>query len=470
MVLTKEQREAAKAASLASGESSSSSNIEDDSSTSDTHTDGDTPEYTRYLELQKKFGETSLQTEREKEEKERERKAEEKEEKEGLRMLALMKQLTYNKIKTPVFKGEKTDDPASHILKVNDWFEAEMVKETDQAKQFKITLEGKARQWFDDITVPDNFEDLTKIFLRQFSKVGRSKKQLHEKWRTLAFDPSTDDIENFIREVKQTAKQMGYDHEAVLNCLKSCMPDHVNIALYHITDLPQAIEMILDIFAKTSGKSTSSDLFSIHKDQPAQPKSVQFETDTEAQLNKQLTKLNEAADRFSDMFNKQEPYRPRIDGSGRGRGNYRGRGRGNYNSNYRGNSSGRDYNNNYRGNNYNPNYRGNNYQPNYRGNGRGSYNNNNNWSQGGRSQSRSRENDICYLCHAKGQWARDCKGDQANQQQNQQTQNTSNRGNRRGRGRNSLNMARSNEAMYNSEEDYFSELDEDYPVYNSLNF
>jgi hypothetical protein len=31
-------------------------------------------------------------------------------------------------------------------------------------------------------------------------------------------------------------------------------------------------------------------------------------------------------------------------------------------------------------------------------------------------------------------------------------------------------MARSNEAMYNSEEDYFSELDEDYPVYNSLNF
>ncbi len=71
-------------------------------------------------------------------------------------------------------------------------------------------LEGKAQQWFDDITVPADFEVLKKMFLRQFSMVGRSQKQLHEKWRSLSFDPTVEDAETFIREVKLTAKQMGY--------------------------------------------------------------------------------------------------------------------------------------------------------------------------------------------------------------------------------------------------------------------
>ncbi len=70
------------------------------------------------------------------------------------------------------------------------------------------------------------------------------------------------EVDSFIKEVKQIAKQMGYGDDAVLDCLKCCMPDHVSIALYYIDDLAQAIEMIQDIFSKVPKPAKQPDLFS----------------------------------------------------------------------------------------------------------------------------------------------------------------------------------------------------------------
>lgn len=391
------------------------------------------PDYEMWLKLQKKFGtEVDIGTERkESEEDEQEKKKEEQEEKEMLMLARVMKKLTYNKIPTPCFKGEKGLDPSTHLLRVSDWFEAEMTSQAEKTRQFKLTLEGKARQWYDDITVPAEYDVLTKMFLRQFSMVGRSQKQLHEKWRTLSFDPSTDEAETFIRDVKQTAKQMGYGEDAVLNCLKSCMPDHVAIALYNVDNLSTAIEMIQDIFSKTGQKSSKApDLFTAQTtpitatsgEQQSQP-SVQFaSTDL---LGHQISKFTAAAEQLSDQFSKQGPYKPQINPRGRfrGRGRNQSRGRGRYNSGYRQRSNSR---NGYQNNGY----QNNGYQNNsYRGRGRSQYNNNrsqyrdNRYRSPSRSQSSQRDDGRCFKCHQFGHWARDCRNTQNTTQHNHNTQN-----------------------------------------------
>ena len=39
-----------------------------------------------------------------------------------------------------------------------------------------------------------------------------------------SFDPANDDIEEYIRDVKEAAKQLGHGDDAVINLLKATMP------------------------------------------------------------------------------------------------------------------------------------------------------------------------------------------------------------------------------------------------------
>ena len=51
----------------------------------------------------------------------------------------------------------------------------------------------------------------------------RNIKHFHERWRTFSFDPANDDIEEYIRDVKEAAKQLGHGDDAMVNLLKATM-------------------------------------------------------------------------------------------------------------------------------------------------------------------------------------------------------------------------------------------------------
>ena len=156
------------------------------------------------------------------------------------------------KIPPPIFKGLPGECPNAHIYAAEDWMEAMHVKENHYIDKFKHTLNHLAREWYHSLDLTDyrDWEDFTKHFSRYFSTQGRNIKHLHERWRTFSFDPANDDIEEYIRDVKEAAKQLGHGDDAVVNLLKATMPTELYGTLYGHNNLPLLCTMLKDIYAK----------------------------------------------------------------------------------------------------------------------------------------------------------------------------------------------------------------------------
>ena len=100
------------------------------------------------------------------------------------------------------------------------------------------------------MTFPIAWNDLQQRFSRYFSTQGRSIKHLHDKWRNFSFTPGQDDIEAYIRDVKEAAHQLNYNDEAILHLMKATMPSEIYSILYNQHDLNMVITMVKDIYAK----------------------------------------------------------------------------------------------------------------------------------------------------------------------------------------------------------------------------
>ena len=178
-----------------------------------------------------------LEEKREQREKEREKKEEEKEK---------LKLATGKGFKPPSFKGVQGERPEAHILRAEDWMDASNpnMDEAQKVKNFRLTLDYHAREWYDKTDCKTNWKALKLGFSRYFSTQGRLVKNLHERWKMFKFNPQTDDIEEFVRDVQETATQLKYDEEAVSNMIKTCMPMDMYTSLYEITDLEKIITKV----------------------------------------------------------------------------------------------------------------------------------------------------------------------------------------------------------------------------------
>ena len=115
---------------------------------------------------------------------------------------------------------------------------------------FKHTLDHLAREWYDSLTFPIAWNDLQQRFSQYFSTQGRSIKHLHDKWRNFSFILGQDDIEAYIRDVKEAAHQLNYNDDAVFHLIKATMPSEIYGTLYNQNDLNMVVTMVKDIYAK----------------------------------------------------------------------------------------------------------------------------------------------------------------------------------------------------------------------------
>ena len=157
------------------------------------------------------------------------------------------------KIPLPIFKGLPGERPDAHLLAAEDWMEGMLFNRAEYNEKFKHTLQHLAREWYHGLDMGQfstSWHEFTRHFSRYFSTQGRNIKHLHERWRTFSFDPTTDDIEEYIRDVHKAVKQHRHGDDAVLNLLKATMPTELYGTLYGHNNLYVVMTMLKDIYAK----------------------------------------------------------------------------------------------------------------------------------------------------------------------------------------------------------------------------
>ena len=137
-----------------------------------------------------------------------------------------------------------------------DWFDSQGIRrDVDKVYNFKHTLDGEAREWYADYArqadVIPPWNTIINDFSRYYSSQGRGEKNLHEAWRNMSFTPATDDIEVFLRDLQECAKQLNYDDQVVITTIRAAMPQEVYGALYKMDELSEVIDFCKNYYAKS---------------------------------------------------------------------------------------------------------------------------------------------------------------------------------------------------------------------------
>ena len=298
------------------------------------------------------------------------------------------------RIQAPIFKGMIGERPEPHLLRAVDWFDSQGIRrDIDKVYNFKHTLDGEAREWYADYARQTDVIPPWKTFINDFSRYyssqGRGEKNLHEAWRNMSFTPATDDVEVFLRDLQECAKQLKYDDQVVITTIRAAMPQEIYGALYKMTDLSEVIDFCKNYYAKSPKERLKAQ--STAKLDVSPFKKIQDESPPD--ITKTLSKLTES---LNKMDFTQKPYKPTLYPSGRGRG----RGRG-------GRFQGRRFQGNQQSS----------YQP-CRGRGRGGFRGK---PRGGKfdksptkrvprenSKTKDVDKDRCRYCREIGHWVKDC--------------------------------------------------------------
>ena len=226
------------------------------------------------------------------------------------------------RIQAPIFKGQIGERPEPHLLRAVDWFDSQGIRrDIDKVYNFKHTLDGEAREWYADYArqadVIPPWKTLINDFSRYYSSQGRGEKNLHEAWRNMSFTPATDDVEVFLRDLQECAKQLNYDDQVVMTTIRAAMPLEIYGTLYKMTDLSEVIHFCKNYYTKSPKERLKAQ--STAKLEASPFKKIQEENPLD--INTTLNKLTES---LNKMDFTQKPYKLTLYPSGRGRGRGRG--------------------------------------------------------------------------------------------------------------------------------------------------
>ena len=163
----------------------------------------------------------------------------------------------------PSFAGKKGEKPEDHTLRFEDYVQHYDIAPARQSQAFMKTLTGKARAWADtmkegaDLPVyqavdpavrADMEKSLKHLFLTRFAVQGRMPEALYAEWQNLAYDPAKDDIEDFVRDVKKLAEQLGYGDTTALMAVRGALPLDLQNLMVNMNDLETVKKLLIKIF------------------------------------------------------------------------------------------------------------------------------------------------------------------------------------------------------------------------------
>ena len=223
------------------------------------------------------------------------------------------------------FSGLPNEDPTQFKQKALDYMEDALIPAIDRPRKFRLCLQGKARDWYNKITVPAQWDALMNMFCQHFCIFGQTEEQWHKAWQKLSFDHNSVNIDQFINKVKQLARQLQFHNKSILIKLKQLFPEKADMWLV-VHDLDEMCGYLKKLYSpyqlqqwkdSSTSKDTSSGATpfsnmkllgeSYNLKVGTQSKSVHF--DQEELLDRAVTKLTNAMNQLAY----QKPDRRRQD-------------------------------------------------------------------------------------------------------------------------------------------------------------
>ena len=235
------------------------------------------------------------------------------------RMLQMFRSLRV-KIPVPTFRGDNSEDPTIFKTKALNYMEATDVPRGDRVHEFCHLLEGKAHLWYDEIDLPQGWNNLMQQFCARFSIFDKESEDWYHHWSALHFDPALDaDIDDLINQVKTLARLLNFPPVVVLATLKNMFPQH-HLHFFNVNDLPMMYRMLRAMFPRNRNQAipgaTGGSPFSAHQEQnlmvlvtkrsPSKPKLAEISQAQATQFENAVDRLEDTIERFNMMTDRKE--------------------------------------------------------------------------------------------------------------------------------------------------------------------
>ena len=282
-------------------------------------------------------------------------------------------------IKIPLFSGKAGESPSAHLLKLDDYCNTNN-KDLHADHIFRDSLQGKARQWYEERDQNWDNAQLILEFKKEFDIYKGSQRALMKRWYNLQFDPSSIKITDFVREVKSLGDVVEINDAGKLAALKIMIPKESGWVISNAPNFRDACTLLrkhyeeeeqkLDKVESTGATAGSNPFNSMEGQMNSTERKSQDQiailTDEVRKLSKDQSKLFENQSELHRNQSKlsdnqveilasireiRTPYKPHTSFRGRGRGrpnfgfqdrNFRSRRYDNPRQNFRGRSPFRD--------------------------------------------------------------------------------------------------------------------------------
>ena len=93
-------------------------------------------------------------------------------------------------------------------------------------------------------------------FITRFAPQGQTPEALYAEWQNLSFNPSKDDIEEFIDDMRELSEKLVYGARATLMAVKGAMPLDLQNLILGMDDLDALKNFLIKVFDNPRMKQT----------------------------------------------------------------------------------------------------------------------------------------------------------------------------------------------------------------------
>ena len=159
-----------------------------------------------------------------------------------------------------------------------------------------------------------DWQGLQNLFRQQYSKIGNTRKQLFQAWRSSHFDENTKTVDAYVKHIRNVTMLLGYGEPQILEIFKNTLPTKLYWVLFPMENLRQAVEKSKRILAREkidrqlAGQFSSTPFMSV-KD--SYNKRVAFDRPDvlDDKIDKLTAMMGKLAARDSEV---NKPFKPQI--------------------------------------------------------------------------------------------------------------------------------------------------------------